>query len=36
MAAGIRLPLAALAQKTWDPGTPALSWTDFKALADRV
>ncbi|WP_326618914.1 family 20 glycosylhydrolase [Streptomyces decoyicus] len=36
VAAGIRLPLAALAQKTWDPGTPALSWTDFKALANRV
>ncbi|MFF8784148.1 glycoside hydrolase family 20 protein [Streptomyces sp. NPDC015125] len=36
VAAGIRLPLAALAQKTWDPGTPALSWTDFKALAGRV
>lgn len=36
MAAGIRLPLAALAQKTWDPRTPALSWTGFKALADRV
>lgn len=36
VAAGIRLPLAALAQKTWDPRTPALSWTDFKALAGRV
>ncbi|MFD0165350.1 glycoside hydrolase family 20 protein [Streptomyces decoyicus] len=36
VAAGIRLPLAALAQKTWDPRTPALSWTDFKALANRV
>ncbi|WP_330478498.1 family 20 glycosylhydrolase [Streptomyces platensis] len=36
VAAGIRLPLAALAQKTWDPRTPALSWTGFKALADRV
>ncbi|MGW7491403.1 beta-N-acetylhexosaminidase [Streptomyces sp. NPDC054786] len=36
VAAGIQLPLAALAQKTWDPRTPALSWTDFKALAGRV
>lgn len=36
VAAGIRLPLAALAQKTWDPRTPALSWSDFKALANRT
>ncbi|MFF4601950.1 glycoside hydrolase family 20 protein [Streptomyces sp. NPDC001339] len=36
VAAGIRLPLAALAQKTWDPRTPALPWTDFSALANRV
>ncbi|MFE0188947.1 glycoside hydrolase family 20 protein [Streptomyces sp. NPDC058989] len=36
VAAGIRLPLAALAQKTWDPRTPDLSWSQFKALADRV
>ncbi|MFI1307485.1 glycoside hydrolase family 20 protein [Streptomyces sioyaensis] len=36
VAAGIRLPLAALAQKTWDPRTPALSWTQFQALANRV
>ncbi|MFI0711983.1 glycoside hydrolase family 20 protein [Streptomyces inhibens] len=36
VAAGIRLPLAALAQKTWDSRTPALSWTDFKVLANRV
>ncbi|MFH8678340.1 glycoside hydrolase family 20 protein [Streptomyces lydicus] len=36
VATGIRLPLAALAQKTWDSRKPALSWTDFKALADRV
>ncbi|MEU9120199.1 glycoside hydrolase family 20 protein [Streptomyces sp. NPDC048506] len=36
VAAGIRLPLAALAQKTWDPRTPALSWAAFKALANRV
>ncbi|MFG2891878.1 glycoside hydrolase family 20 protein [Streptomyces sp. NPDC048248] len=36
VAAGIRLPLAALAQKTWDPRTPAMSWQDFKALAERA
>ncbi|MEU7433239.1 glycoside hydrolase family 20 protein [Streptomyces sioyaensis] len=36
VAAGIRLPLAALAQKTWDPRTPALSWAAFQALANRV
>ncbi|WP_438486230.1 beta-N-acetylhexosaminidase [Streptomyces sp. S186] len=36
IAAGIKLPLAALAQKTWDPRTPAQSWTDFKALANRL
>ncbi|MFE7313940.1 glycoside hydrolase family 20 protein [Streptomyces sp. NPDC057555] len=36
IAAGIRMPLAALAQKTWDPRTPAQSWTDFKALVNRL
>ncbi|WP_044368191.1 beta-N-acetylhexosaminidase [Streptomyces natalensis] len=36
IAAGIRLPLAALAQKTWNPGTPTMSWQNFKALADRM
>ncbi|WP_051823720.1 beta-N-acetylhexosaminidase [Streptomyces sp. NRRL S-1448] len=36
VAAGIRLPLAALAQKTWVPGTPALSWTAFTALAKKA
>ena len=36
IAAGIKLPLAALAQKPWDPRTPAQSWTDFKALANRL
>ncbi|MFE6690343.1 glycoside hydrolase family 20 protein [Streptomyces sp. NPDC057743] len=36
IAAGIKLPLAALAQKTWDPRTPAQPWTDFKALANRL
>ncbi|MFI9807794.1 glycoside hydrolase family 20 protein [Streptomyces sp. NPDC052301] len=36
VAAGIRMPLRATAQKLWDPGTPALSWADFKGLADRL
>jgi hexosaminidase len=36
VAAGIRLPLAATVQKLWDPGTPELSWADFKSLADRL
>ncbi|MCP3753468.1 family 20 glycosylhydrolase [Streptomyces sp. TBY4] len=36
VAAGIRLPLAALAQKVWDSRTPALDWPAFKALADRL
>lgn len=36
VAAGIRLPLAALSQKLWDSRTPALDWPAFKALADRL
>ncbi|MFJ9854562.1 glycoside hydrolase family 20 protein [Streptomyces sp. NPDC101150] len=36
VAAGIRLPLAALAQKTWNPGTPTMSWQSFKSLANQV
>lgn len=36
VAAGIRLPLAALSQKLWDPRTPGLDWTSFKTLADRL
>ncbi|MGM9335102.1 beta-N-acetylhexosaminidase [Streptomyces murinus] len=36
IAAGIRMPLRATVQKLWDPGTPTLSWTDFKSLADRL
>ncbi|MEV7319016.1 glycoside hydrolase family 20 protein [Streptomyces sp. NPDC093970] len=36
VAAGIRMPLRATSQKLWDPGTPALSWNDFRALADRL
>ncbi|MFG2227826.1 glycoside hydrolase family 20 protein [Streptomyces sp. NPDC048644] len=36
IARGIRMPLAALSQKVWDPRTPAMSWADFQALADKV
>ena len=36
VAAGIRMPLRATVQKLWDPGKPELSWTEFRALADRL
>lgn len=36
VAAGIRLPLRAVAQKTWAPGKPHLTWSQFKALAGRL
>ncbi|MEU6082285.1 glycoside hydrolase family 20 protein [Streptomyces sp. NPDC047108] len=36
VAKGIRLPLAAVAQKLWDPGRPPLSWPDFTALANKL
>jgi hexosaminidase len=36
VATGIRMPLRATVQKLWDPGKPALTWTRFKALADRL
>ncbi|MFF9348186.1 glycoside hydrolase family 20 protein [Streptomyces sp. NPDC014734] len=36
VAAGIRMPLRATAQKLWDPGTPSLSWDQFRALAARI
>ncbi|MGW2562943.1 beta-N-acetylhexosaminidase [Streptomyces sp. NPDC001514] len=36
VAAGIRMPLRALAQKTWTPGQPALNWAEFTALANRL
>ncbi|MEU9034936.1 glycoside hydrolase family 20 protein [Streptomyces sp. NPDC048352] len=36
VAAGIRLPLAALSQKLWDPRPPQASWTDFQSLAGRL
>ncbi len=36
VAAGVRMPLRATAQKLWDPRKPALTWTQFKALGDRL
>ncbi|MEU5977131.1 glycoside hydrolase family 20 protein [Streptomyces sp. NPDC047315] len=36
IARGIALPLAATAQKVWDPRQPERSWVDFAALAQRV
>ncbi|MET7935135.1 glycoside hydrolase family 20 protein [Streptomyces sp. NPDC005322] len=36
VAQGIRLPLAALAQRLWDPGKPPLSWDEFTKLANRL
>ncbi|MGA5423108.1 beta-N-acetylhexosaminidase [Streptomyces lavendulocolor] len=36
VASGIRMPLRATAQKLWDPARPALTWADFRTLADRL
>lgn len=36
VAAGIRMPLRATAQKLWDARTPALTWTQFRTLAGRL
>ncbi|MET7696193.1 glycoside hydrolase family 20 protein [Streptomyces sp. NPDC005485] len=36
VAAGIRMPLRATVQKLWNPTKPALSWADFRKLADRL
>ncbi|SCK27643.1 glycoside hydrolase family 20 protein [Streptomyces sp. WMMB 322] len=36
VAAGIRAPLRATAQKLWDPRKPAMSWEDFKRLGERT
>lgn len=36
VAKGIRLPLAALSQRLWDPGNPPLTWSAFTRLADRL
>ncbi|EPD60854.1 beta-N-acetylhexosaminidase [Streptomyces sp. HGB0020] len=36
VADGIRMPLRATVQKLWDPRKPALTWPQFRALADRL
>ncbi|WP_406483058.1 beta-N-acetylhexosaminidase [Streptomyces sp. NBC_01615] len=36
VAAGIRMPLRATVQKLWDPRRPAMSWADFRGLADLL
>lgn len=36
VAAGIRMPLRATAQKLWNPDRPARSWAEFQALAARL
>ncbi|MFF0741153.1 family 20 glycosylhydrolase [Streptomyces sp. NPDC004111] len=36
VAAGVRLPLRAVAQKLWDPRKPAMKWEGFRKLADDV
>ncbi|MFF5469148.1 family 20 glycosylhydrolase [Streptomyces achromogenes] len=36
VAAGIRMPLRATVQKLWNPDRPALSWAEFRKLADRL
>ncbi|MGW4044731.1 beta-N-acetylhexosaminidase [Streptomyces sp. NPDC004721] len=36
VAAGIRMPLRATVQKLWHPGEPAMSWAEFKGLADKL
>ncbi|MEV7617807.1 glycoside hydrolase family 20 protein [Streptomyces sp. NPDC089799] len=36
VAAGIRMPLAALAQKVWDERTPRPTWNEFTARVGRV
>ncbi|MCH0563908.1 MULTISPECIES: glycoside hydrolase family 20 protein [unclassified Streptomyces] len=36
VAAGIRMPLRATVQKLWNPDKPALTWAEFRALADRL
>ncbi|MFC4499716.1 MULTISPECIES: beta-N-acetylhexosaminidase [Streptomyces] len=36
VAAGIRMPLTATAQKLWDARTPSLSWAQFRTLAGQL
>ncbi|MGP3690493.1 beta-N-acetylhexosaminidase [Streptomyces sp. IBSNAI002] len=36
VAAGIRMPLAALAQKVWSSGPPPQAWGDFRGMVDQA
>ncbi|MER6558803.1 family 20 glycosylhydrolase [Streptomyces sp. NPDC001027] len=36
VAAGVRMPLRATAQKLWDARTPTLTWAQFTSLANRL
>jgi len=36
VAAGVRMPLRAVSQKLWDARKPALSWAEFRGVAERV
>ncbi|KRC95743.1 glycoside hydrolase family 20 protein [Streptomyces sp. B21-101] len=36
VAAGVRMPLRATAQKLWDARTPTLTWSQFTSLANRL
>ncbi|MEV8568386.1 glycoside hydrolase family 20 protein [Streptomyces sp. NPDC051322] len=36
IAAGIRMPLRAMAQKLWNPEKPSLTWQQFGALASKL
>ncbi|MFD7919165.1 glycoside hydrolase family 20 protein [Streptomyces sp. NPDC059740] len=36
VADGIRTPLAATAQKLWNPHKPSLSWTEFQKVVDKA
>ncbi|MGW0731119.1 beta-N-acetylhexosaminidase [Streptomyces sp. NPDC002851] len=36
VAAGVRMPLRALAQRVWDERKPTASWAEFEALAKRL
>ncbi|MEV5877079.1 glycoside hydrolase family 20 protein [Streptomyces sp. NPDC052101] len=36
VAAGIRMPLRATAQKLWDPGRPSLTWQQFQQLSAKL
>ncbi|MHC0431183.1 beta-N-acetylhexosaminidase [Streptomyces sp. O3] len=36
VAAGVRMPLRALAQKVWDPREPSRTWAEFTRLAEKL